>query len=175
MCAFPTPCRPRGRRSTTAGRFTAHFTAYNSASSPPPASSLRDVVVVKDLNWGASSPAFQALVDSGDGQVGVRVATRISNPWYNSNFEDPCVRQRPVRSGAHHRGRPQRRRPDLPRLHDRDIGGRRDIASALVERRRPELVRATFGPFRRPRTPASRSTPSAWSASSISRWSAPIG
>jgi hypothetical protein len=47
------------------------------------------VVIVKDLNWGASSPALQDLVDTGDGKVGVRVATSISNPWYNSNFLDP--------------------------------------------------------------------------------------
>ncbi len=49
----------------------------------------RDVVVVKDLNWGASSPSFQALVDGGDGKAGVRVATSISNPWSSSDFLDP--------------------------------------------------------------------------------------
>jgi len=52
----------------------------------------RDVVVVRDLNWGASLPPFQALVDSGaggDGKVGVRVAVSITNPWASSNFLDP--------------------------------------------------------------------------------------
>jgi hypothetical protein len=63
------------------------FYSYNGAVASP--SAQRDVVVVKDLNWGASAPPFQALLDTGDGQAGVRVATGISNPWYNSNFEDP--------------------------------------------------------------------------------------
>ncbi len=63
------------------------FYSYNGAVASP--SDLRDVVVVKDLNWGTSAPPFQALLDTGDGQAGVRVATGISNPWYNSNFEDP--------------------------------------------------------------------------------------
>ncbi|MGP8099312.1 MAG: choice-of-anchor D domain-containing protein [Candidatus Cybelea sp.] len=48
-----------------------------------------DVVVVKDLEWGGSSPPFQALVDGGDGQFGVRVAFSISNPWPGSDFLDP--------------------------------------------------------------------------------------
>jgi hypothetical protein len=37
-----------------------------------------DVVVVKDLNWGGSSPAYNALTDSGDHKKGVRVATSIN-------------------------------------------------------------------------------------------------
>jgi hypothetical protein len=49
----------------------------------------RDVVIVKDLNWGASLPPFQALVDTGDGNFGVRIAISISNPWPSSDFLDP--------------------------------------------------------------------------------------
>jgi hypothetical protein len=87
---FPNTMPPTRTAIHHSGTIYCAFYTYNSASSPPPASSQRDVVVVKDLNWGASSPAFQALTDSGDSQVGVRVATSISNPWYNSNFEDPA-------------------------------------------------------------------------------------
>jgi hypothetical protein len=49
----------------------------------------RDKVIVKDLDWGASLPPFQALIDSGDHKAGVRVATSISNPWAGSDFLDP--------------------------------------------------------------------------------------
>jgi hypothetical protein len=49
----------------------------------------RDVVVVKDLNWGGSVPPFHALIDGGDGKAGVRVAISISNPWPSSDFLDP--------------------------------------------------------------------------------------
>lgn len=55
----------------------------------PDPTSKRDVVVVKDLNWGTSTPPFQALIDGGDSKPGVRVVTGISNPWYSSNFLDP--------------------------------------------------------------------------------------
>jgi hypothetical protein len=34
-----------------------------------------DIVVTRDNNWGNSTPSFSALVDSGDGMVGQRVAT----------------------------------------------------------------------------------------------------
>jgi hypothetical protein len=37
-----------------------------------------DVVVVKDLNWGYSTPPYAALTDPGDHKTGVRVATNIS-------------------------------------------------------------------------------------------------
>ena len=75
---FPNTMPPTRTAIHHSGTIYCAFYTYNSASSPPPASSQRDVVVVKDLNWGASSPAFQALTDSGDSQVGVRVATSIS-------------------------------------------------------------------------------------------------
>lgn len=75
---------------TAIHRSGAIYCAFYSYNGPGPSpADLRDVVVVKDLNWGASAPPFQALLDAGDGQAGVRVVTGISNPWYNSNFEDP--------------------------------------------------------------------------------------
>jgi hypothetical protein len=49
----------------------------------------RDVVVVKDLNWGASVPPFQALKDTLDLKAGVRVVTAVPNPWPGSDFNDP--------------------------------------------------------------------------------------
>jgi len=64
------------------------YCAFYSYDGPGPAST-RNVVVVKDLNWGVSTPPFQALIDANDHKAGVRVATSISNPWYNSNFLDP--------------------------------------------------------------------------------------
>ncbi|HEX4282875.1 MAG TPA: choice-of-anchor D domain-containing protein [Solirubrobacteraceae bacterium] len=82
---FPADMPPTRTAIHHSGTIYCAFYSYNGAGP----SALRDVVVVKDLDWGASAPAFQALVDGGDGQVGVRVATGISNPWYNSNFEDP--------------------------------------------------------------------------------------
>jgi hypothetical protein len=69
------------------GTIYCAFYSYDSAFQDP--NSLRNVVVVKDLNWGTSTPAFQALVDTGDGTPGVRVAIGITNPWFNSNFLDP--------------------------------------------------------------------------------------
>jgi hypothetical protein len=69
------------------GTIYGAFYSYNGTTRSP--SDLRDVVVVKDLDWGGSVPPFQALLDSGDGQPGVRVATGISNPWFSSNFKDP--------------------------------------------------------------------------------------
>jgi Abnormal spindle-like microcephaly-assoc'd, ASPM-SPD-2-Hydin len=82
---FPSDMPPTRTAIHSSGTIYCAFYSYHSAS----ASSLRDVVIVKDLDWGGSLPAFQALVDTGDGKVGVRVATSITNPWYNSNFEDP--------------------------------------------------------------------------------------
>lgn len=55
----------------------------------PNANATRDVVVVKDLNWGASLAPFQALIDGIDHKVGVQVATAIQNPWYHTNSLDP--------------------------------------------------------------------------------------
>jgi hypothetical protein len=69
------------------GTIYCAFYSYDS-STPDDLSSTRNVVVVKDLNWGASLPPFQALIDS-DGKAGVRIANGISNPWYSSNFLDP--------------------------------------------------------------------------------------
>jgi hypothetical protein len=40
-----------------------------------------DVIVVRDDNWGASVPPFSALVDSGDGVVGQRVAINRFSRW----------------------------------------------------------------------------------------------
>jgi hypothetical protein len=85
---FPFDMPPTRTAIHAGGTIYAAFYSYNSAA-PAPADQ-RDVVIVKDLNWGTSVPAFQALVDAGDGQAGVRIATGISNPWWNSNFEDPA-------------------------------------------------------------------------------------
>ena len=85
---FPFDMPPTRTAIHAAGTIYAAFYSYNGAA-PTPAD-LRDVVVVKDLDWGASASPFQALTDTGDGQPGVRVVTGISNPWFNSNFEDPA-------------------------------------------------------------------------------------
>lgn len=82
---FPNDMPPTRTAIHRSGTIYCAFYSYHSASP----TSLRDVVIVKDLDWAASTPAFQALVDTGDGNVGVRIATSITNPWYNSNFEDP--------------------------------------------------------------------------------------
>ena len=82
---FPNDMPPTRTAIHSSGTIYCAFYSYHSLSP----NSLRDVVIVKDLNWGASSPAFQALVDTGDLNVGVRIATSVSNPWYNSNFLDP--------------------------------------------------------------------------------------
>lgn len=74
------------------GTIYCAFYSYNGPLLPggiPNPSATRDVVVVKDLNWGASTPPFKALIDTGDGKQGVRVANGISNPWYSTNFLDP--------------------------------------------------------------------------------------
>jgi hypothetical protein len=84
---FPFDMPPTRTAIHSSGTIYCAFYSYNGAARS--AADLRDVVVVKDLNWGASTPPFQALLDTSDGQAGVRVATGISNPWYNSNFEDP--------------------------------------------------------------------------------------
>ena len=85
---FPFDMPPTRTAIHGSGTIYGAFYSYDGATRSP--GDLRDVVVVKDLNWGSSSPAFGALVDTGDGLAGVRVATGISNPWYNSNFEDPA-------------------------------------------------------------------------------------
>jgi Abnormal spindle-like microcephaly-assoc'd, ASPM-SPD-2-Hydin len=84
---FPFDMPPTRTAIHSSGTIYSAFYSYNAAVRSP--ADLRDVVVVKDLNWGASTPPFQALLDTGDGQAGVRVANGISNPWYNSNFIDP--------------------------------------------------------------------------------------
>ena len=83
---FPFDMPPTRTAIHSSGTIYCAFYSYNATVRSP--ADLRNVVVVKDLNWGASSPAFQALLDT-DGQSGVRVANGISNPWYGSNFEDP--------------------------------------------------------------------------------------
>jgi hypothetical protein len=40
-----------------------------------------DVVIVRDDNWGSGATPFNALVDSGDGNQGVRIATGVNNPF----------------------------------------------------------------------------------------------
>ncbi len=84
---FPFDMPPTRTAIHGSGTIYCAFYSYNAAVRSP--ADLRNVVVVKDLNWGASTPPFQALLDTSDGQAGVRVATGISNPWYNSNFDDP--------------------------------------------------------------------------------------
>jgi hypothetical protein len=84
---FPFDMPPTRTAIHSSGTIYCAYYSYNGAVRTP--TDPRDVVIVKDLDWGASSPAFQALVDAGDGKVGVRIATGITNPWYNSNFEDP--------------------------------------------------------------------------------------
>jgi hypothetical protein len=84
---FPFDMPPTRTAIHGSGTIYAAFYSYNGASASP--GDLRNVVVVKDLDWGSSAPPFQALLDTGDGQAGVRVATGVSNPWFNSNFEDP--------------------------------------------------------------------------------------
>ena len=39
---------------------------------------MTDIVVCRDDNWGLNVPAFQNLVDPGDGNAGFRVATGVS-------------------------------------------------------------------------------------------------
>jgi hypothetical protein len=84
---FPFDMPPTRTAIHRSGTIYCAFYSYNGAarSSADP----RDVVIVKDLNWGASVPPFQALLDTGDGHAGVRVAAAVANPWFNSNFEDP--------------------------------------------------------------------------------------
>lgn len=84
---FPFDMPPTRTAIHSSGTIYCAFYSYNAAVRSP--ADLRDVVVVKDLNWGASTPPFQALLDTSDGQAGVRLATGIPNPWYNSNFNDP--------------------------------------------------------------------------------------
>jgi hypothetical protein len=84
---FPFDMPPTRTAIHRSGTIYCAFYSYNGATRSP--ADLRDVVVVKDLDWGGSAPPFQALLDSGDGQAGERVATGVSNPWYSSNFEDP--------------------------------------------------------------------------------------
>src|SRR6185312_1108644 len=84
---FPFDMPPTRTAIHGSGVIYCAFYSYDGKVRSP--ADLRDVVIVKDLNWGTSAPAFRALLDAGDGQAGMRVATGISNPWYNSNFEDP--------------------------------------------------------------------------------------
>jgi hypothetical protein len=81
---FPNDMPPTRTAIHRSGTIYCAFYSYHSLSP----TSLRDVVIVKDLDWGGSTPAFTDLVDTGDGKVGVRIASSINNPWYNSNFLD---------------------------------------------------------------------------------------
>jgi hypothetical protein len=81
---FPNDMPPTRTAIHSSGTIYCAFYSYHSLSP----TSLRDVVIVKDLAWGGSTPAFTDLVDTVDGKVGVRIAISISNPWYNSNFLD---------------------------------------------------------------------------------------
>ena len=113
------------------------------------------MVVVKDLNWGTSTPAFQALVDTGDGKPGMYVAIGITNPWFNSNFLwTRTSATTALRPGPHHRRGPQRRRSGLHRVHDRDIGVGCDVASALVGLMVARIGPMTSGPFPKARIPS---------------------
>ncbi len=85
---FPSDMPPTRTAIHSSGTIYCAFYSYNS-STPDDISSTRNVVVVKDLDWGTSTPPFQALIDGIDHQVGVRVAISINNPWYTSNFLDP--------------------------------------------------------------------------------------
>jgi hypothetical protein len=40
-----------------------------------------DVVIVRDDDWAAGATPFNALIDTGDGKQGVRIATGVSNPF----------------------------------------------------------------------------------------------
>jgi hypothetical protein len=53
-----------------------------------------DAVVVKDLNWGTSVPPYTALIDSGDGKAGIRVAASISvSPSGTEDTDFGCDRR----------------------------------------------------------------------------------
>ncbi|HWF73216.1 MAG TPA: choice-of-anchor D domain-containing protein [Solirubrobacteraceae bacterium] len=39
------------------------------------------VVIVRDDDWGNSASPFDALIDTGDGKRGVRIATAVNNPY----------------------------------------------------------------------------------------------
>ena len=88
---FPRDMPPTRTAVHSSGTIYCAFYSYDTSSTGTSSllASSRNVVVVKDVNWAATTPAFQALVDGGDGKVGVRVAISVSNPWFNSNFLDP--------------------------------------------------------------------------------------
>jgi hypothetical protein len=88
---FPGDMPPTRTAIHKSGTIYCAFYSYNGplVGGFPDETTKRNVVVVKDLDWGASLPPFQALIDGSDFKVGVLVATGISNPWYNSNFQDP--------------------------------------------------------------------------------------
>jgi BNR/Asp-box repeat len=88
---FPADMPPTRTAIHKSGTIYCAFYSYNGplVGGFPDSTTKRNVVVVKDLNWGASVPPFQALKDSSDLKVGVRVALDISNPWFSSNFLDP--------------------------------------------------------------------------------------
>lgn len=64
------------------GTIYAAYFGWRSASG---SITTADVVVVRDDNWGSGATPFRALVDSGDGQPGVRVVTGVSIPWDTIN------------------------------------------------------------------------------------------
>ena len=45
-----------------------------------------DVVVARDDNWATSATPFKALIDTGDGKQGVRIATGVNNPFLSLNI-----------------------------------------------------------------------------------------
>jgi hypothetical protein len=84
---FPSDMPPTRTAIHSSGTIYCAFYSYDGPGIAP-IGSKRNVVVVKDLNWGSSLTPFQALIDT-DGKAGIRVANSISNPWYASNFLDP--------------------------------------------------------------------------------------
>ncbi len=45
-----------------------------------------DVVIVRDDNWASGATKYQALIDTGDGKPGVRIATGVNNPFLSMNI-----------------------------------------------------------------------------------------
>lgn len=57
------------------------YVAYLAMRGTAPKTSLCDVVVARDDNFGSGGTPFTALIDTGDGQPGVRVAISTPIPW----------------------------------------------------------------------------------------------
>ena len=58
--------------------YAAYFALFNATNS--------DVVIVRDDNWGTGPNPFNALIDPGDRQRGVRIATNVNIPIPNTVF-----------------------------------------------------------------------------------------